>query len=53
MDMRPSRTLAKLRQGDNVKCVKLNLIDPRVVEIAGWCGLDCIWLDQEHTAIGY
>src|SRR6202167_2937409 len=50
MDMRPSRTLAKLRRREIVKCVKLNLIDPRVAEIAGLCGFDCIWLDQEHTA---
>jgi 4-hydroxy-2-oxoheptanedioate aldolase len=50
MDMRPSRTLAKLRRGEIVKCVKLNLVDPRVAEIAGLCGFDCIWLDQEHTA---
>ena len=50
MDMRPSRTLAKLRQGEIVKCVKLNLIDPRVAELAAMCGFDCLWLDQEHTA---
>lgn len=50
MDMRPSRTLAKLRRGEIAKCVKVNLIDPRVAEIAGLCGFDCVWLDQEHTA---
>jgi 4-hydroxy-2-oxoheptanedioate aldolase len=28
--------------------VKLNLSDPRVAEIAALCGVDCVWLDQEH-----
>jgi len=31
-------------------CVKLNLVDPRVAEIAAMSGFDCLWLDQEHTA---
>ena len=31
-------------------CVKLNLADPAVAEIAALCGVDCIWLDQEHIA---
>jgi 4-hydroxy-2-oxoheptanedioate aldolase len=32
-----------------VSCVKLNLADPRVAEIAGACRFDCIWNDLEHV----
>lgn len=49
MQMRPSRVLAKLRAGKVARCVKLNLADPRVAEIAALCGVDCVWLDREHT----
>jgi 4-hydroxy-2-oxoheptanedioate aldolase len=48
--MRPSRTLARLRAGKIATCTKLNLADPRVVEIAALAGFDCLWLDHEHTA---
>ena len=49
MQMRPSRVLAKLRAGKVASCVKLNLADPRVAEIAALCGVDCVWLDREHV----
>ncbi len=42
--MRPSRVLAKLRNGEVAKCAKLNLADPRAAEIAAMCGFDCIWV---------
>jgi len=47
--MRKSNVLAKLRAGDVVNCVKLNLADARAAEIAALCGVDCIWLDVEHV----
>jgi len=47
--MRPSRVLAKMRAGGVAICMKLNLADPRVAEIAGLCGFDCIWTDMEHV----
>lgn len=50
MQMRPSRTLARLRAGDIATCTKSNLADPRVVEIAALSGFDCVWVDQEHCA---
>ncbi len=40
--MRPSRVLAKLRNGEVATCTKLNLADLRAAEIAAMCGLDCI-----------
>ena len=53
MSMRPSRVLAKLRSGGIASCVKLNLDDPRVAEIAAYCGFDCVWLDDEHVPNDY
>ncbi len=46
--MRESRVLRKLRAGETVSCLKINLSDPRVAEIAALSGFDCIWTDQEH-----
>ena len=50
MKMRPSRVLKKLRAGQVVGCIKLNLCDPRVADIAAASGIDCVWLDLEHVA---
>ena len=50
MHMRPSKVLARLRQGKVVLCLKVNLADARVAEIAGIAGYDCIWADMEHVA---
>ncbi len=47
--LRPSRVLSKLRSGGLAMCVKANLGDPRVVEIAALNGFDCVWVDQEHV----
>ncbi len=49
MDMRPSRVLKKLRAGQVVSCMKINLADIRAAEIAAMCGYDCLWLDMEHV----
>ncbi len=47
--MRPSKVLAKMRAGGVATCIKINLADPRVAEIAGLCGFDCVWTDMEHV----
>ena len=47
--MRPSRVLRKLRAGQVVSCVKINLVDGRVAEIAGLVGFDCLWTCMEHV----
>lgn len=49
MKMRESRVLKTLRAGKVVSCIKINLLDPRVTEIAAMCGPDCLWLDMEHV----
>lgn len=49
MNMRPSRVLRQMRAGQVATCTKLNLSDPRNVELAAMCGFDCIWIDMEHV----
>jgi 4-hydroxy-2-oxoheptanedioate aldolase len=46
---RPSRVLRLLRQGSRPTVMKVNLSDPRVIEIAGLCGVDAVWLCMEHV----
>ena len=48
--MKPSRVLNKLRSGEVAICIKLNLADSRVFEIAAMAGFDCLWTDMEHVA---
>lgn len=46
----PSRILAEARSGRIALTVKLNLRDPRVIELAGLTGLSAVWLCNEHVA---
>ena len=48
MHVQQSNVLKKLRNGEIVICVKTNLAEPRIVEIAAMCGYECMWLDLEH-----
>jgi 4-hydroxy-2-oxoheptanedioate aldolase len=47
--MRRSRCLAKMRKGETAVCIKVNLADPRVIELAGLIGFDCVWTCMEHV----
>lgn len=47
--MRASRMLRMLREGKTVFSAKLNVADPRVVEIAGLAGFDAVWTCMEHV----
>jgi 4-hydroxy-2-oxoheptanedioate aldolase len=49
MTLRPSRILKKARSGQHATVIKLNLIEPRVVELAGLSGADAVWLCNEHV----
>lgn len=49
MKLRPSRILRELRAGQNSTLFKLNLNDPRVVELAGLSGASGVWLCNEHV----
>jgi 4-hydroxy-2-oxoheptanedioate aldolase len=50
VDLRPSKVLKKLRNGEVASCIKLNLDTSRTVEIAAINGFDCVWTDVEHVA---
>ena len=50
MKMRESRVLKKLRAGEVVSCLKVNLGDAQVSELAALSGFDCVWVDREHIA---
>lgn len=47
--LRPSRLLQLVRDQQIATVFKTNLSEPRVLEIAGLCGVDAIWLCQEHV----
>jgi len=49
MKLRPSRILRELRAGQNSTVLKLNLNDPRIVELAGLAGASAVWLCNEHV----
>jgi 4-hydroxy-2-oxoheptanedioate aldolase len=49
MKLRPSRVLRELRAGQNAAILKLNLNDPRIIELAGLAGASAVWLCNEHV----
>ena len=49
MKNRSSRILRLLRAGQFPLILKSNLSDPRIVEAAGLCGVDGVWLCHEHV----
>ena len=49
MKLRPSRVLREVRAGRPATVLKLNLNDPRIVEMAGLAGASAVWLCNEHV----
>jgi 2,4-dihydroxyhept-2-ene-1,7-dioic acid aldolase len=49
MKPRQSRVLNLIRSGQLPTILKINLSDPRVIETAGACGVDAVWLCNEHV----
>lgn len=41
--------LRELRAGQFPTCIKLNLADPRVIELCGLAGISAVWICQEHV----
>ncbi len=50
MKLRSSRILKELRAGKCPASMKMNLSDPRIVELCGLAGLSAVWLCNEHVA---
>lgn len=48
--MRHSKVLKKLRSGEFASCIKINIDNAIVTEIAAIAGFDCVWVDQEHCS---
>lgn len=46
--MRNSIVLEKLRAGKVATCFKTNFAEPRIVEMIGLAGFDCVWTGYEH-----
>ena len=53
MEMRKSKVLKKLRNGETAYSFKLNLLDARSAELAAMSGTDCLWTDMEHCPNDY
>jgi 4-hydroxy-2-oxoheptanedioate aldolase len=49
MKLRRSRLLSLVREDQLVTVFKANLNDPRILEIAGLCGCDAVWICNEHV----
>lgn len=47
--LRRSRVLEALRNGGSASSLKINLSDPRVIEMCGMSGIDAAWLCNEHV----
>lgn len=47
--IRKSRVLRDIAAGRVATCIKMNLGDPRVVELAGLAGFSAVWLCNEHV----
>ena len=50
MNLRSSRILRELRAGKRPTCFKLNLGDPRVIELCGLAGVSSVWICNEHVS---
>jgi 4-hydroxy-2-oxoheptanedioate aldolase len=50
MNLRSSRVLRELRAGKRPTCFKLNLGDPRVIELCGLAGASAVWICNEHVS---
>ena len=46
--MRPSRALREIRNGQQARCLKINMTHPDIVELAGLAGASAVWICNEH-----
>jgi 4-hydroxy-2-oxoheptanedioate aldolase len=49
MNLRSSRILRELRAGKQPTCLKVNLGDPRIIELIGLAGTSAVWICNEHV----
>lgn len=53
MQLGKSKMIEKLRADQLVTCLKMNITDMSVAEIAALSGIDCVWMDMEHVPSDY
>ena len=49
MKLRSSRILRELRAGKSPATMKINLCDPRIIELCGLAGFSAVWICNEHV----
>jgi 4-hydroxy-2-oxoheptanedioate aldolase len=49
MKLRRCRILSELRSDGFSTCLKLNLADPRIIELCGLAGFSAVWICNEHV----
>src|ERR1035437_4891374 len=49
MNLRFRRILRELRAGKQPTCLKVNLSDPRIIELIGLAGASAVWICNEHV----
>lgn len=52
-EMRPSRVMKKLRAGEVVNCIKVNITEPKIYDIACEFGFDAVWACMEHVPVDW
>src|ERR1051325_1776882 len=50
MNLRRSRILSEVRSRGYATSLKLNLGDPRIVELCGLSGVSAVWICNEHVS---
>lgn len=54
IELRPNRVLARIRAGQYVLCGSPTpYSSPKIPEVMGLIGFDCIWIDMEHQDYSY
>ncbi len=49
MNLRTPRLRREIANGQSPTCVKINLSDPRIIELCGLAGFSAVWICNEHV----
>ncbi|MFZ5916542.1 MAG: HpcH/HpaI aldolase family protein [Chloroflexota bacterium] len=54
LELKPNRVLARIRAGKYVLCGNITpYASPKIPEMMGLIGFDCVWIDMEHQDYSY